>query len=90
VPAIGTRYAASVRAGDRIRPQVPSATSRFLPAECLAEVTEVAEASAATGEQVSAATQQSSASTQQIAASAQQPAGTARELERLVARFELA
>jgi methyl-accepting chemotaxis protein len=56
----------------------------------LAEVTEVAEASASTGEQVSAATQQSSASTQQIAASAQQLAGTARELERLVARFELA
>ena len=57
--------------------------------ERLAEVTEVAEASAATGEQVSATTQETSASTQEIATSAQHLAGTAGELERLVARFEL-
>ncbi len=56
----------------------------------LAEIIDVATASAATGEQVSAASEETSASTQDIAASAQQLAGTAHELERLVARFELA
>jgi methyl-accepting chemotaxis protein len=67
--------------------QISAGTERMQ--EEIAGVATVAEASAASTEQVSASTQETSASTQEIAASAAELARTAEELERIVARFQV-
>jgi methyl-accepting chemotaxis protein len=55
----------------------------------IGEVTDVAQSTSASSEQVSASTQQTSAATQQIAAAAQELSARADELEQLVGRFTL-